>query len=138
MSSIILCALHGSGGNLQEQACCDGRSLLQSSNASHVLSYVRCLTAAEQFGTNRVAQGPRKGVTLVQPVFSPTPWQWPQTALHAAPSQPSIQGALAKLCPALHLRCSVSCLIDALKQGKYLSEWLPLNNFRLNAIPGLL
>jgi len=102
------------------------------------MSYVRCMTAAEQFGTNRIAQGPRKGVTLVQPVFSPTPWQWPQTALHAAPSQPSIQGALAKLCPALHLRCSVLCLIDALKQGKYLVEWLLLNKFRLNAIPGPL
>ncbi len=87
------------------------------------MSYdMRCVTAAEQFGTNRIAQGPIKGVTLVQPVFSPTPWQWPQTALHAAPSQSSIQGALAKLCPALYLRCSALRLVDALKKGKYWCE----------------
>lgn len=79
---------------------------------------MRYMAAAEQSGTNRIAQGPRKGVTLVQPVFTPTPWQWPQTALHAAPSQASIQGVLAKLCGALHLRCSDSCLTVALKQDK--------------------
>jgi len=65
VSSIIQRALHGSEGKLQEQACYDGGSLLQSSNALHILSYVRCVTAAEQFGTNLIAQGPRKGVTLV-------------------------------------------------------------------------
>ncbi|KAL0046279.1 hypothetical protein WJX82_007868 [Trebouxia sp. C0006] len=68
----------------------------------------------EQFGTNRIAQGPIKGVTLVQPVFSPTPWQWPQTALHAAPSQSSIQGRAADLLIVL--------VIYAGKQPRWLTE----------------
>ena len=96
------------------------------------------MTAAEQSGTNRIAQGPRKGVTLVHPLFTPTPWQWPQTALHTAPSQASIQGVLAKLCGALHLSCSDSRSTVALKQGKQLLEQLPLDRFRQNTIPGLL
>lgn len=48
--------------------------------------------AAEQYATRGVGQGPQKGVTLVQPVFTLSPWQWPGADFNTGPTHGYVQG----------------------------------------------